>query len=70
MVVLEEEEERLLSGGAAGMNSLGGNDVVGAPASDGKVHSDHHLDIETPVTAHQISHGYLSIFLFLQTVFL
>lgn len=51
------------------MDILGGNDVAGAPGSDGKVHSDHHLDIETPVTAHQISHGYLSIFLFLQTVF-
>ena len=39
-----------------------GNGVVGA---DGKVHSDYHLDVEMPDTAHQISHGFLSFLLFL-----
>ncbi|KAH6787259.1 proline transporter 1 [Perilla frutescens var. hirtella] len=52
-VVLEEEATLLLP---VEMEVPQGNDVAGASGSDGKVHSDHHMAIEIPVTAHQISH--------------
>ena len=41
------------------------------PEGNGQVHSDHHLDIEIPDTAHQISHGSLSLIsCFLLTFFI
>lgn len=60
---LEEEETRLLPEVRGEMDFREGNGVVG---DERKVHSDHHLDIEIPDTAHQISHGLSLISRFLQ----
>lgn len=64
--VIFEEERVLLFGGVeevaveVKMNDQGTNDFVGGSGTHRNVHSDDHLAVEVPDTAHQISSGFSS----------
>lgn len=64
MGLVEEERKELLGGRveeqALEMVGQGGNDVLERSGSGRKVHSDDHLAVQIPDTAHQISNGFFS----------